>query len=165
CVLQLVNSDIPFAERLKCGAQLCDILENTSIDDELKEEVPLIFVSIQKFLCETEIQFIKEAPLQRLRYISLEILQKIRNADYFRQHAISLLSLLFKHVEQDNEENVLLCIKIVIDVYKLYRPHFSSDVTNFLNFVHRVYRNVKNQMFNIFKQQEILELPTIHDLK
>uniref|UniRef100_A0A0X3PBM4 PIK-related kinase FAT domain-containing protein n=2 Tax=Schistocephalus solidus TaxID=70667 RepID=A0A0X3PBM4_SCHSO len=160
----LFNSELALEERLNSGTELCELLENASVDSELKDYIYEIFINIQHFLTETQPQFIKESPVQRLRHICLEILQKIRNVDFFKPYAPSLISLLFKLIEHENEENVLLCIKLIIDLHKFYRPQFSSDVTQFLVFVQKVYRSLKGQSFNIFRPQENYEVDNISDL-
>ncbi|KAL7059896.1 hypothetical protein AAHC03_013064 [Spirometra sp. Aus1] len=160
----LFNSELDLEERLNSGTELCELLENVSVDSELKECIYEIFVNVQHFLTETQPQFIKESPVQRLRHICLEILQKIRNVDFFKPYAPSLISLLFKLIEHENEENVLLCIKLIIDLHKSYRPQFSSDVTQFLVFVQKVYRSLKGQSFNIFRPQDNYDVDNITDL-
>ncbi len=74
-------------------------MQNAGADDDLREAIPAILEQTHKFLCETEVVYVKELPLQRLRHQHLEIIQKIRNAEYFRPHAATILSLLFKLVE------------------------------------------------------------------
>ncbi|VDK81839.1 unnamed protein product [Dibothriocephalus latus] len=123
----LFNSELALEERLNSGTELCELLESVSVDSELKDCIYEIFINVQHFLTETQPQFIKESPVQRLRHICLEILQKIRNVDFFKPYAPSLISLLFKLIEHENEENVLLCIKLIIDLHKFYRPQFSLD--------------------------------------
>lgn len=69
------------------------------MDDDLKDDFNALLDHIHRFLCGTPIQFIKEAPLQRLRHKNLEIIQKIRNVEFLRPRVPLLLSLLFKLVE------------------------------------------------------------------
>lgn len=38
---------------------------------------------------------------------------------------------MLKLLEIDNEENVLVCLKIIIELHKQYRPPFSPEVTNY----------------------------------
>jgi len=44
-----------------------------------------------------------------------------------------ILSLMLKLLEIDNEENVLVCLRIIIELHKQYRPPFSQEVCIFMN--------------------------------
>jgi transformation/transcription domain-associated protein len=58
---------------------------------------------------------------------------------------------VFKLVETDNEENVLICLRIVIELHKQFRPPFSTEVQQFLNFVKQVYTELPLHMDKIFE--------------
>ena len=48
--------------------------------------------------------------------------------------AKNILSLTFKLLEVDNEENVLVCLRIIIELHKQFRPAHSAEITHFLGF-------------------------------
>ncbi|TGZ65912.1 hypothetical protein CRM22_005642 [Opisthorchis felineus] len=159
------NETLAFEDRIQSGHQLCDGLESSSTDKELPDLIHSLCERIQKFLSSTEPQILQESPIQQLRRISLEILQKVPNGDHVRPYARSILSLLFKLVEVENEENVLLCVKLIIDLHKYYRPSFSLDVTSFLTFVRRVYRGLQNETSNIFDPRSPIEVQSFDELE
>ena len=37
---------------------------------------------------------------------------------------------MFVLLEMENEENVLVCLRIIIELHKQFRPPFSPDVSN-----------------------------------
>lgn len=40
----------------------------------------------------------------------------------------NILILMLKMMEVENEENVLVCLKIFMELHKQYRPAYSTDV-------------------------------------
>jgi transformation/transcription domain-associated protein len=88
--------------------------------------------------------------LQQLRKGILEILHRFPSNEQLRPHAKNILNLVFKLVETDNEENVLICLRIVIELHKQFRPPFTSEVQQFLNFVKLVYTELPGHMDKIF---------------
>ncbi|KAA3675126.1 transformation/transcription domain-associated protein, partial [Paragonimus westermani] len=121
----LFNESLSLEERLRNGQELCENLENATGEKEMHDLTHNVYERIQKFMTSTEPQNLQESPLHQLRRICLEIFQKMPNGDHLRPYARLILALLFKLVE--NEENVLLCVKLIIELHKYYRPSFSLD--------------------------------------
>lgn len=45
-----------------------------------------------------------------------------------RPYVKQILMLTLKLLQTDNEENVLVCLRIIIDIHKQYRPPFHPEV-------------------------------------
>ena len=41
----------------------------------------------------------------------------------------SILSVTFKLLEIDNEENVMVCLHIITELHKTYRPPYNQEVS------------------------------------
>lgn len=37
---------------------------------------------------------------------------------------------MFRLLETDNEENVMVCLRIIIELHKTFRPQFSPEVSS-----------------------------------
>ena len=93
----------------------------------------LIEDAMRKFirvLNETEPQFIAESPIQQFRKKILEIIQRttsilnsavILNSEQRAVFIRDILLLVYRLVERDNEENVIICLKIIIDYHRLLK--------------------------------------------
>lgn len=57
-------------------------------------------------------------------------------------------------MEVENEDNVLVCLRVIIELHKQYRPPFNPEIQNFLNFVKNIYRELPNQLEKIFEPRE-----------
>jgi len=86
-----------------------------------------------KILQEGEPHFISEYNIQQVRKLILEMIHRIPSNDYLRPYVRSILTLMSRLLETDNEENVLVCLRIIIELHKQYKPTFNPDVSNFYN--------------------------------
>lgn len=57
------------------------------------------------------------------------MLYRLPTNELLRPYLKSILSLMLRLLEIDNEENVLICLKIIIELHKQYRPAFNSEVS------------------------------------
>jgi transformation/transcription domain-associated protein len=48
-------------------------------------------------------------------------------------------------LDQDNEDNAIICIRIIFDLHKNYRPALENEVQPFLDFVRGMYERVSEE--------------------
>ena len=91
--------------------------------------------------------------LQQLRKLVLEIIHRMPANDnlrtYVKVYTIcchdplsvmlcvydvvqAILSTMFLLLETENEENVLVCLRVIIELHKQFRPQYSPDVSSTL---------------------------------
>lgn len=75
-----------------------------------------------------------------------------------------ILSLTLKLLEIDNEENVLVCLKIIIELHKQYRPAFNAEIKHFLQFVKSIYSELPNHMNKIFEPRAPIKVKDLSEL-
>jgi len=100
-----------------------------------------------KILQEGEPHFISEYNIQQVRKLILEMIHRLPSNEYLRPYVRQILTLIFKLLETDNEENVLVCLRIIIDLHKQYKPTFNPEVSN-INFMSIYYIYVSIYYFN-----------------
>ena len=54
-------------------------------------------------------------------------------------------------MEAENEENVLVCLRIIIELHKQFRPQMSAEIQKFLVFVKNIYHELPKHMAKIFE--------------
>lgn len=102
----------------------------------------LIDDAMQKFmrvLTETEPQYISESTIQQLRKKILEIIQRntsILNSLYLNSEKRSImireiLLLVYRLVEKENEDNVIICLKIITDYHRILKSILNNEVRIF----------------------------------
>lgn len=56
------------------------------------------------------------------------MIHRLPVSDVVRAHVNSILILTLNLIKEDNEENVLICLRIIIDLHKQYRPAYYPQV-------------------------------------
>jgi len=114
-----------------------------------------------KILQEGEPHFISEYNIQQVRKLILEMIHRLPSNEYLRPYVRQILTLIFKLLETDNEENVLVCLRIIIDLHKQYKPTFNPEVSN-INFIHLSRVNLLYICINLLFQFVTIQFVTIH---
>lgn len=102
--------------------------------------------------------------LQQVRKLILEMIHRLPTSDALRPHVKPLLSLMFKLLETENEENVLVGLRIIIELHKQYRPQFSPEIQHFLRFVKAIYRDLPNHLNKIFEPRAALRVKDLTEV-
>ena len=94
------------------------------------------------------------------------MIQRLPANDLLRPFAKNILSLTFKLLEVDNEENVLVCLRIIIELHKQFRPSHSAEITHFLQFVKSIYNKLpdKDHLNKIFDPRPAIKVKELADL-
>ncbi|KAK9813301.1 hypothetical protein WJX72_012102 [[Myrmecia] bisecta] len=75
----------------------------------------------------------------RLRNLVLEILNRLPANEMLRPFANDLMKLALLVLQKDNEDNALICLRILFDLHKAYKGNLEEHVQPFMEFVRRVY--------------------------
>ena len=62
-------------------------------------------------------------------------------------------------LENDNEDNAVIALRIIFDLHKNYRNTLESEVKPFLTFVQCVYENLKHAVATVFSQAPDSAMP------
>jgi len=95
-----------------------------------------------KVLTETEPHFISESSIQQLRKKLLEIIQRTTsilnnnylNSDQRTEFVKKILMIIYGLIEKENEENVIICLKIITDYHRLLKSLITNEVLEDLIF-------------------------------
>eukprot|EP01098_Paradermamoeba_levis_P000327 TRINITY_DN10338_c0_g1_i1.p1 TRINITY_DN10338_c0_g1~~TRINITY_DN10338_c0_g1_i1.p1 ORF type:complete len:295 (+),score=52.77 TRINITY_DN10338_c0_g1_i1:321-1205(+) len=110
-----------------------------------------LFPVFYNFLNQGTPQF-EDGPEQKLRNIVLEILSRLHNNELLRPYASNLLKSCMLLLDTENEENAVVCLRIIIDLHKSYRPTLEGDVQLFLDIVQKIYAELPKTVNLIFGQ-------------
>lgn len=64
----------------------------------------------------------------QVRKLILEMIHRLPTSEILRPYVKHILSLMLKLLQIDNEENVLVCLRIIIELHKQFRPQFNPEV-------------------------------------
>lgn len=163
-VSMLVDPAAKDESKLKAAQELSEDLETIVSSPQYPSFLEHALKIFLKILQEGEPYFIAEHNVQQLRKLILEIIHRIPANDQLRPHVKQILSLMFQLLEIENEENVLVCLRIIIELHKQFRPQFSPEIQRFLQFVKNIYKELPNHLNKIFEPRHILKVKDISEV-
>ncbi|PHT91150.1 hypothetical protein T459_06263 [Capsicum annuum] len=106
----------------------------------------------------TKPQF-SDNPEHKLRNIVIEILNRLPHSEVLRPFVQDLLKVAMHVLTTDNEENGLICIRIIFDLLRNFRPSLENEVQPFLDFVCKIYQNFRATVSYFFESGAIAAPP------
>lgn len=92
------------------------------------------------------------------------MIHRLPTTEILRPYVGSILSLMLKLLQTDNEENILVCLRIIIELHKQYRPQFNPEIHIFLTLVKQIYSDLPKHMPKIFEPRQPLRVKDLKDL-
>lgn len=92
-----------------------------------------------------------DSPEHKLRNIVVEILNRLPHSEVLRPFVQDLLKVAMQVLTTDNEENGLICIRIIFDLLRNFRPTLETEVQPFLDFVCKIYQNFRLTVSHFFE--------------
>ncbi|CAN7108366.1 unnamed protein product [Brassica rapa subsp. narinosa] len=139
---RLVEPDLPTQTRLEMVVEVRDSLEITHTADYSSFLKCYFKASSLILLKITKPQFVDNLD-HKLRNVVLEILNRIPHSEVLRPYVQDLLKVAMQVLTTDNEENGLICIRIIFDLLRNFRPSLENEVQPFLDFVRKIYQNFR----------------------
>lgn len=135
-------------ERLQLATEVRDAIEivNTS---EYPKFLAAYLPAFQKVLESVPPQA-EDSPEHKLRNVVLEMLNRLPHNEILRPHDKLLLRLTMDALRAENEDNALICLRIIFDLHRNFRPSLESEVAPFLQFVCEVYKGVNDTVTTMF---------------
>lgn len=106
---------------------------------------------IKPILLEGTVQFISEYSIHQTRKVILEILYRLPTDEYLKPYVADVLKITLKLLEIENEENSLICLQIMSEYRKKYKPTSYKEVLQFLQFVKKMYTEFTNNFVDVIQ--------------
>ncbi|CAK8565292.1 unnamed protein product [Lathyrus sativus] len=146
----LVESDLTVQARLQMVMEVRDSLEIAHTAEYLNF-LKCYFRAFSGILLQIiKPQFV-DNPEHKLRNIVVEILNRLPHSEVRRPFVQDLLKVAMQVLTTDNEENGLICIRIIFDLLRNFRPTLENEVQPFLDFVCKIYQNFKLIVSHFFE--------------
>ncbi|KAL5007444.1 hypothetical protein ScPMuIL_016250 [Solemya velum] len=152
-------------KKLKAAQELSENFESVVASPQYPQFLAEAIRVFCKILEEGDAQFIAEQNMQQLRKLLLEIIHRIPSNEHMKKYVQQILSLMFKLLKVENEENVLVCLRIIIELHKLYRPQMNEEIQDFLQFVKNIYNKLPNHLAKIFEPRQQIKVKDIPEIK
>jgi len=146
---QFTQLDTPADVRLKLATEIRDkieIVHTSEYGNFLNRMVPVFLQTLKT----GKPQFV-DCMEQKTRNILLEILNRLPSQspnqnECLRPYALELIRMAMHLLEVDNEPNAVICLRIIFELHKNYRPQLQNEVQPFLDFVQKIYRDLKSNV-------------------
>ncbi|XP_076887806.1 uncharacterized protein LOC143538050 [Bidens hawaiensis] len=146
----LMEPDLPIQNRLQMAMEVRDSLEITHTGEYLNF-LKCYFRPFSVILYQiTKPQF-TDNPEHKLRNVIIEILSRLPHSEVLRPFVQELLKVAMHVLTTDNEENGLICIRIIFDLLRNFRPNQETEVQPFLDFVCKIYQNFRHTVTHFFE--------------
>ncbi|XP_059388027.1 transformation/transcription domain-associated protein isoform X1 [Carassius carassius] len=160
-VAALTDNNTPDETKLKMMQEVSENFENVTSSPQYSTFLEHIIPRFLTFLQDGEVQFLQEKPTQQLRKLVLEIIHRIPTNEHLRTHAKNILSVMFRFLEIESEENVLICLRIIIELHKQFRPPVSQEIHHFLDFVKQIYKELPKVVTRYFENPQVIAENTV----
>ncbi|KAA8493601.1 Transcription-associated protein 1 [Porphyridium purpureum] len=87
---------------------------------------------------------------QKSRHLVLEILNRLPHIEVTRPYVVEILQIAMTALKSENEDNAIICLKIIFDLHKSYRGTLEEHVQPILDFVKEVYSNFPRTVQTLF---------------
>uniref|UniRef100_A0A3B4TMP5 Transformation/transcription domain-associated protein n=1 Tax=Seriola dumerili TaxID=41447 RepID=A0A3B4TMP5_SERDU len=160
-VAALTDTNTPDETKLKMMQEVSENFENVTSSPQYSTFLEHIIPRFLTFLQDGEVQFLQEKPTQQLRKLVLEIIHRIPTNEHLRPHTKNILSVMFRFLEIESEENVLICLRIIIELHKQFRPPISQEIHHFLDFVKQIYKDLPKVVARYFENPQVIAENTV----
>eukprot|EP00079_Xenopus_tropicalis_P039067 XP_017952838.1 PREDICTED: transformation/transcription domain-associated protein isoform X2 [Xenopus tropicalis] len=160
-VAALTDVNTPDETKLKMMQEVSENFENVTTSPQYSTFLEHIIPRFLTFLQDGEVQFLQEKPAQQLRKLVLEIIHRIPTNEHLRPHTKNVLSVMFRFLETENEENVLICLRIIIELHKQFRPPITQEIHHFLDFVRQIYKDLSKVVNRYFENPPVIADNTV----
>uniref|UniRef100_A0A3Q2UJ62 Transformation/transcription domain-associated protein n=1 Tax=Fundulus heteroclitus TaxID=8078 RepID=A0A3Q2UJ62_FUNHE len=159
-VAALTDTNTADETKLKMMQEVSENFENVTSSPQYSTFLEHIIPRFLTFLQDGEVQFLQEKPTQQLRKLVLEIIHRIPTNEHLRPHTKNILSVMFRFLEIESEENVLICLRIIIELHKQFRPPISQEqIHHFLDFVKQIYKDLPKARY--FENPQVIAENTV----
>lgn len=94
--------------------------------------------------------FVSNSLEQKLRNTILEILHRLPQTEPLKEYAPELCRTLLQLMRVENEDNAVVCVKIIIDLHRAFKHVLEDQVQPFLDVVQEIYQNMDQAVKDAF---------------
>ncbi|XP_072275172.1 transformation/transcription domain-associated protein [Pyxicephalus adspersus] len=74
---------------------------------------------------------------------------------------LKMMQEVSENFEIENEENVLICLRIIIELHKQFRPPITQEIHHFLDFVRQIYKELAKVVNRYFENPPVIAENTV----
>lgn len=153
-VSQLGDSSLDSRSKLNVVAELRDSVEMGQITADAEHFVPKLLPVLKQLLESTPVSMLSTSTEHKVRNLVLDAIYRLQPTDALESHAVELLELSTKIVHEDNEDNGVLCLKIIANLHRFYKAKLTAYVVPFVELVTTIMDNIPGVVHELFDNLE-----------
>ncbi|KAG8901590.1 hypothetical protein FRB99_005203 [Tulasnella sp. 403] len=150
---RLSDPSIDFPAKIQIATAVRDAVDSYPASDLITFLSTLLPLIVQ-LLKNGQPVFTKDAPEQQFRHLLLEILHRMPPHEHVRPLAHEIMNVVVQLIRTDNEENVILAIKVAVDMYRAHKQVLESQAQNFIDTIHDMYKNMSELLHETFEANQ-----------
>lgn len=145
-----LNDNADYKEIHSVLSELLDMIETFNGAAEYEYFLSNLIPIFLKYLDDVPIVFNTQLPEQKLRNSILEILHRSLLNDTFQPYSENILSKLMEILVEENEDNGVLCMKIITSLHKAYKDKLNDRAQEFIDIICQIYENMPETISMVF---------------
>ncbi|ODQ63382.1 hypothetical protein NADFUDRAFT_28952 [Nadsonia fulvescens var. elongata DSM 6958] len=116
-----------------------DLYQTSNDYEHFLQKLLSVFINL---LASTPVSFNAASMEQRFRNCILDIILRMHMNDTFKPYATQVLTVIMGMLKVENEDNGVLCMKIITSLHKAYKVLLIDQIQPFLDIVIELYQNI-----------------------
>jgi len=138
------------ARQLKALQELRDNIEIAQAQDFYERFLRNVIVGLFMTHLQTTQAHFTEGNEHKIRNTMCEIISRLAITEQLRPHARNIMKTIMHLLNVENEDNAVVCLRIVSEFHRNYRQVLEMEVQPFLDFVANLYKNLPIVVNRIF---------------
>ncbi|PLW40616.1 hypothetical protein PCANC_13021 [Puccinia coronata f. sp. avenae] len=149
-VARLLDPNVDIKLKVHLITELREMIDLCSRDVEFTKHLDVMISAVVEILSSTRPVFITSTWDYKYRLLLLDILSRVSAHEAMKIHALKVMNLLIDIIRHDNEESVIICFKLVVDLYRASKAFLESTVAPFFQTIMEMYGLVPATVEEIF---------------
>lgn len=149
-----LNDNGDYKEIHSVLSELLDMIETFNGATEYEYFLSNLIPIFLNYLKVVPIVFSSQAPEQKLRNSILEILHRSIMNETFEPYSQQILDDLTQVLVEENEDNGVLCMKIITSLHKAYKAKLGDKAQGFIDIIGQIYDNMPETVSNTFNDSQ-----------
>lgn len=147
-----INEDESITAKHSVLSELYDSVDIVTSPAEYEKFLQRLLPLLLRDLREVPISMDASSPEHKLRNTSLELLNRCPLNDKLEPYSVQVMETLLSLLRMENDENGVLCMKVLTSLFKSYKQQLQEKVEEFIQIIIDIYQNVPHLVDLNFNQ-------------
>lgn len=146
-------------------SELCDIIEFLNTPEDYQNFLKVVVPTLVKQLQEVPTSFDISSPENKVRNSALNVLNRCPMNQTFEPFVITVLDVLISILPEENEDNGVLCMKVLTALFKSFKSLLQDKVEKFIQIIIQIYKNTPESVRKTFDDNENIAVSSDDEIR